>query len=252
MSGPAPDGDEAVALTPLEALLAVQDADAATDQLRHRRAHLAERATLAELEARLARCAAEAAALDVTRQAHEARVEQLASEVDELVSRSRRIDDRLRAGEAASFRDQEAMATEMDSLGSRRGELDDEQLAAMEVIEELDGELGRLGSERSALGAEIASVRVALGAAEREIDTEIATIAIGRADLAAGVPTGLMDEYERLRSRLDGVGVARLVNGSCDGCHLALAASELDQLRHAAADEIVHCAQCGRIVVARP
>jgi len=245
-----PSGAAPVAPTALEALLALQDADSAVDRLRHRRARLAARTVLAELEARLAGKAAEAAAIDEARRAHEARLAELASEVEELVSRTARLDDHLRAGEAASFRDEEALAAEMGSLGNRRGELDDEQLVVMEAIEELEGELSRLASERSAIGSEIASVRLAIGAAETEIDTEIATIAIGRADAAARVPDGLLDEYERLRDRLDGVGVARLVNGSCDGCHLAVSASELDHLRHAGPDEIVRCAQCGRILVA--
>ncbi len=249
MSTDVPGDGETVRRVPLETLLAVQDDDSAVDQLRHRRSRLAERATLTELEARLAAINAAAAALDGARRAHEARLAQLASEVDELVGRTTRIDDRLRAGEAASFRDQETMATEMGSLGRRRGELDDEQLVVMEAIEELDGELGRLASERGALAGTIASVRAALGTAEAAIDTEIATIAIHRAEFAAGVPTDLLGEYERLRARLDGVGVARLVNGTCDGCHLAVSAAELDHIRHAAVDEVVHCVQCGRFLV---
>jgi hypothetical protein len=228
--------------------LALQDEDSAADRLRHRRTRLVERTMLVELEARLGQNAADAAALDVTRRAHEARLVHLASQVDELVGRTTRIDDRLRAGEAASFRDQEAMATEMGSLGRRRGELDDEQLVVMEALEELEGQLGGLAREREALGAEVSAARAALAAAEMAIDTEIATVAIRRADCAAGIPPDLLDEYERLRARLDGVGVARLVNGSCSGCHLAIPAAELDHIRHAPAEEVLHCPQCGRIL----
>jgi predicted nucleic acid-binding Zn-ribbon protein len=138
----------------------------------------------------------------------------------------------------------------MGTLGRRRGELDDEQLVVMEAIEELEAELGPLAAERAALMSEITAVRAALGTAEAEIDTELATIAIRRADATAAVPTALLDEYERLRARLDGVGAARLVNGTCDGCHLAASAAELDHIRHAPADEVVHCSQCGRILFA--
>jgi hypothetical protein len=243
-------GSESAGATALEALLGVQTVDTATDQLRHRRARLPEIATLAGLEERLAGNAAAAAELDGARGALEARLAELAEEVSGLVGRSTRIDDRLRAGEVASFRDQEAMATEMGSLGRRREELDDEQLVVMEAIEELEGELNGLAAERAVVAREVASLRVALGSKEAAIDTEIATIAIRRADLAAEVPTELLDEYERLRLRLDGVGAARLVNGSCNGCHLAVSAAELDQIRHSPAGEVVHCAQCGRILVA--
>ena len=135
---------------------------------------------------------------------------------------------------------------ETGALGRRRaGELDDEQLVVMEAIEELEVELNRLAGERAVLAGEIASVCAALGSAEAAVDTELATIAIRRADLVAEVPTELLDEYERLRVRLDGVGVARLVNASCSGCHLALSATELDHSRHVPVGEVVHCAECG-------
>ena len=114
----------------------------------------------------------------------------------------------------------------------------------------LEGKVAVVVGGGGVLAGEIASVRAALGSAEAAVDTELATIAIRRADLAAEVPTELLDEYERLRVRLDGVGVARLVNASCSGCHLALSATELDHSRHAPAGEVVHCAQCGRILVA--
>ena len=66
---------------------------------------------------------------------------------------------------------------------------------------------------------------------------------------AAGIPDELLSEYDRLRKKLGGVGAARLANGSCTGCHLALPATELDRIRHQAPDAVAHCDQCGRILV---
>jgi hypothetical protein len=249
VSGDTAPGSEGRAPAPLVTLGRLQDADAAIAQLRHRRSRLAERTMLAGLEAKFAENNAAAAALDAARREAEARLAELASEVDELVVRTARIDGHLRAGEVTSFRDQEAMAAEIGSLDRRRSELDDKQLVVMEAIEELERRLGVLVGERGALTGEISFVRATLGTSEAAVDTEIATIAILRAELAAAVPSDLLDEYERLRARLDGVAVSRLVNGSCSGCHLAVAAAELDHLRHAPRDEVVHCAQCGRILV---
>jgi len=55
--------------------------------------------------------------------------------------------------------------------------------------------------------------------------------------------------YERLRSKLGGVGVARLDGRQCTGCHLDLSPGELDLVRHAADDELVECPQCSRLLV---
>jgi predicted nucleic acid-binding Zn-ribbon protein len=45
------------------------------------------------------------------------------------------------------------------------------------------------------------------------------------------------------------VAVARLVNGHCSGCNLALSSGELDRIRHEPPDETFECEQCGRILV---
>jgi predicted nucleic acid-binding Zn-ribbon protein len=63
------------------------------------------------------------------------------------------------------------------------------------------------------------------------------------------LPADLAATYERLRSQLGGIGAAKLVGSSCGGCHLALPATELDRIRHAAPDALVYCDQCGRILV---
>ena len=52
---------------------------------------------------------------------------------------------------------------------------------------------------------------------------------------AGAVPEQLLAAYERLGQRLEGVAVARLTGGRCDGCHLSLPAVELDRIRHEAA-----------------
>jgi hypothetical protein len=65
----------------------------------------------------------------------------------------------------------------------------------------------------------------------------------------ASVPASLVSTYERLRTRLGGVGVARVVGNHCDGCHLTLSAVELDHLRHLPPGEVATCEQCSRILV---
>ena len=235
--------------TSLETLLALQDEDSGADVLAHRRANLPERARLAERERALARLAARQAELEAERRVHEARLGELAGEVSDVVGRSSRIDERLSGGEVASFRDQEAMATEMGALDKRRRDLDDEQLIVMEAIEPLEAELGRIADERRGIESEADAVRVELAAAESMIDAELAEIAERRRAIAEQVPAPLLVEYERLRRRLDGVAVARLVGSTCSGCHLTLSAAQFDHFRHRRPDEVITCEQCGRILV---
>lgn len=230
-------------------LLTLQDEDSAIDALEHRKTTLPARVELADYERALARIDARERDAITARQGHEARLSDLANEVAEIVARASRIDERLRGGEAASFRDQEAMAIEMGNLDHLRRDLDDEQILVMEAIEPLETELSSLADSRSSEGAAVARIRDQLSVAESEIDAEIASHRLRRDEVAATIPDVLRADYERLRARLGGVGAARVIGGMCSGCHLTISASELDHLRHAGDDEIVHCEQCGRILV---
>jgi predicted nucleic acid-binding Zn-ribbon protein len=52
-----------------------------------------------------------------------------------------------------------------------------------------------------------------------------------------------------LRGRLGGIGAARLVGSRCDGCQLTLAAAEVERVKRADPGTVVHCEECGRILV---
>jgi predicted nucleic acid-binding Zn-ribbon protein len=85
--------------------------------------------------------------------------------------------------------------------------------------------------------------------AEVSIDAELATQTAQRADDASRLPEPLLSEYESLRARLGGVGAARLTGDLCGGCHLSLPAVEVDRIRHLPPDTLVHCDECGRLLV---
>jgi predicted nucleic acid-binding Zn-ribbon protein len=97
--------------------------------------------------------------------------------------------------------------------------------------------------------AQAAELRRAVASAQAVIDAELAEVLARREEAARGVPAALLGRYETLRGRLDGVGAARLVNGRCAGCHLALPATEVDRIRHLPPDAMARCDHCGAILV---
>jgi hypothetical protein len=88
-----------------------------------------------------------------------------------------------------------------------------------------------------------------VAAEEASIDDELGRVATSRAALVVGVPPALVTQYERIRARAGGVGVARLDGHRCTGCHLELPNREVDELRRAPADQVVLHEECGRILV---
>ena len=163
--------------------------------------------------------------------------------------RSVAIDKRMYSGEVTASRELQAMSAELEQLKTRASTLEDSVIELLEELEPLDGRAGELrGSlERIATDQELLTGRLA--EAETGIDAEIAAAGGRRTEAASAVPDELLDTYERLRSRLGGVGIARLHGNRCDGCHLTLSAVELDQVRHLKEGELYTCEQCSRILV---
>jgi len=233
----------------LEVLLEVQQHDTHIDQLEHRRRALAERAELAGVEAEIS--ALEKVLADVEASLTAAHAEQGRHEGDLAATEARiaEVDKRLYGGTVSASRDLQAMSAEVDSLKRRRSLLEDDVLAAMDAVEPLQRERDELERRRAELDARAGSLRAAIAEAEVAIEAELAAERDHRAAVAAPLPAELVATYERLRSRLAGVGAARLEHGTCTGCHLSLPSGELERIRHEPPDAVVLCDQCGRILV---
>jgi hypothetical protein len=237
-------------VNPLEAILVIQEHDTHLDQLRHRRTTLPERAAVVELDKTLATVDSQRAVVAEQLAAIDSRQEELERETAATVTRIGEIDTRMRSGSVAP-RDLVSMQTEIDHLKERQASFEDQTLETMEEREPVDAELARLESERAAIEQEGASARAALAEAEAGIVADIASEETARTDAAAVASPDLLAEYERLRKRLGGIGAAPLVGANCGGCHLSLPATEVDRIKHLPLDAIVHCDQCGRILVRR-
>ena len=233
----------------LHALLAVQELDTQADQLRHRRAHLAERLRLDEVAADLAAVEVGGAAATAERDELQRRQAEFEGELAELERRLTELDRRMRSGTVSNPRDLQAMAAQIESMKRRRSDLEDAELEVLEALDPVESRVAELQDQWAALDREGDELRAAVSAADAAIDAELGSVVATREETAAPVPVDLMATYERLRQRLGGVGAAPLVGSSCGGCHLTLSAAELDRLRRLPPDAVVTCEQCGRILV---
>lgn len=233
-----------------ERLLTVQDIDTRLDQLRHRRQGLDQRQGLVDARQALADSEADLVTAfarheDLLRE--QKRFEDEAAGVEEKANRAQAT---LYGGTVTAAKELEALQADVESLRRRQRQLEDEVLDLMEQLEPVDAAVtdARAGVGRAAAAVEASEA--ALFAAEAEIDQEVASITEARAAAAEPVDPALLAEYERLRSGFGGVAVARLVGDSCHGCvlNLTFSAGELDRIRHAPPDAVVHCDECGRIL----
>lgn len=241
-AGPADDG-------PFAVLLAVQDLDTSIAQREHRKAAMPERRELEGLHARAVSIRRRLAELDGQLAELGTRLSHLEEQTAAVVARRKALEDRLYGARGAAGRDLRAIESEVAQLVGRLRQLEDEELVVLEDQEPIDTEHERCSTELAELAASVGELSTRVAEADRAIDAELATLAAGRATEAARLPEALSRRYEDLRSRLGGIGAARLVDGRCSGCHLSLPAVELDRIKHLALDAVVTCDQCGRILV---
>ncbi len=236
-------------MSELDQLLDVQGHDTRADQIRHQRAALPERAELVAAEAARDRVVAESGPADARREELARAQRRLEDDVASTRARIATADTALYSGSSSNPRELQALQDEIASLTRRVSLLEDEELAVMEQLEPVEADLNAKTKERARLDAEIERLRAAVTAAEAELDVALDAEAEQRRTAASSVPEGLLSEYERIRVRSAGIGVARLVAGQCGGCHLRLPAMELDRIKKQPPDAVVHCDECGRLLV---
>lgn len=228
-------------------LLELAAVDAELSRLGHRRRTLPEHAALADAEAAVRAAKdklveAETVAGDLDRD-----IRRLERDVDGVRTRTQR-DHQLLAGAGVGAKQAVDLQRELETLARRQGVLEDEQLEVME--------------QREAVGVDVEHSRDALAAAEKEVtviaerrDSALADIDAGEAGrrrardgVVATVPADLLTTYDRRREQR-GVGAAALVARRCQSCRLELDRTAISELRAAPADDIVHCEECGVILV---
>ena len=231
----------------LKSLLEVQSEDSEIQRLTQRQAALPEAARLAEVNSQLEELDAD---LDIARkQLEEITREQnrLEGEIELLGQKIGREEGRLFSGAVSNPKELSALQEEVASLKRRSGALEDELLEVMvhrdsanETILSLEGErstAARSAEELTALVAEVVS----------EIETALAKNSARREEVATSIPEEVMTLYERLRDTKQGIGAAELVGDTCQGCHTALPAREVERLR--AERGLQRCDNCRRILV---
>jgi hypothetical protein len=236
-------------MSDLDSLLSVQEHDTAADQLRHRRATLPERAQVDEGTAAIARL--EAAIAEAEERVHAVRREQKRreDEVATLEARWQELDRTLYSGTVTSPKELQSLQEEQNVIKRRERHLEDEALDLMEQAEPLDADLAARTSEKEAAEELVRTALAALAEAEAGIEAELAVVIAERDVEAKAIPDGLLAEYDQIRARMGGIGAAKLQGVTCSGCNLALPAVVVDRIRKTGADDVVHCEECGRILV---
>ncbi|MET9427025.1 MULTISPECIES: C4-type zinc ribbon domain-containing protein [unclassified Streptomyces] len=230
-------------------LLDVQALDTRLSQLAHKRESLPEHAEIESLTKDLTQLrdllvAAQTEESDCARE--QTKAEQ---DVDQVRQRAVRDQQRLDSGAITSPKDLENLQKEIVSLAKRQADLEDVVLEVMERRESAQERVAELTERVASVQAKVDDATARRDAALQELEGEATSVAKEREVVAASVPADLMKLYQKIREQQGGVGAARLYQRRCEGCHIELNITEVNEVRAAAPDTVLRCENCRRILV---
>jgi predicted nucleic acid-binding Zn-ribbon protein len=163
------------------------------------------------------------------------------SDVEQVVKRIEKDETRLNTGQGTP-KELEQTQHELISLNARRAELEEIELEVMVRVDGIKERIKELSSLEAEFTIKIETAANARDSALAVISNDLKIIADEKAGLFLTLDKVLTDLYEKF-------GAAKLQNGQCTGCHLAINAGDLSKLNALPAEEVARCEECRRILV---
>ena len=170
------------------------------------------------------------------------------ADVDQVRSRVAKDQSRLDAGQG-SPKELEAFQHELVSLARRQSELEDIELEIMERMESAQLHEKELRTEHDGLSAEVSALESKRDGSLAAISGEEIVTREMRGILASQIDDALLAQYSKLSESIGAPGAAALHQRRCQGCRLEINAVDIEKFRAAAADEVLRCEECRRILV---
>ena len=232
-----------------QALLELQGFDTKLLQLAHKRAGLPEISAAQDLVVELGSIRMRLVAAQTEASDLKLNLLKTESDVEQVVSRSRRDQERLDSGAVSAPKELESLQHEIGTLAKRQAELEDIELEIMQAYENAQQAVTDLLASEIETTEKLTSVAQSRDDLFTDIDFEINSLTGQRMEIANQLPADLISLYDKIRADQGGVGAALIHRGSCQGCHITIDAQEIDQIRKMSADAIARCDQCRRILV---
>jgi len=165
-------------------------------------------------------------------------------EIDDLTVRVKTSEDKLYGGAIKNPKELANLQHEVDELKDRRAQKEDGALEIMDRVELATASVATMSDELRRLEAEWQSQQKELSARLEQLKSARSDLTNKRELMLAEIEPQAIEVYLELRKQ-KGTAVARVEQGTCRGCQIALPSMELQQAR---SGNLVRCSSCGRIL----
>ena len=229
----------------LNKLLALQSTDLEIDKLAKQNKILPERQKKADLLAELERQESKKKQFEQKLKVSQLEQDKAEGEVKMLETKISKETERLYSGKVTNPKELSSIQQEIQALSTKKEDLETKLLAVMEEVSDEEKMKAHFDSKIVTLSKEIAILENSIKNKSERINKELSTLKIQRNNQAATVDKDLIKEYENIRSRHQGIGIVKLVDGVCQACFVELPAVEIDKMRPSKKN---YCPFCGRLI----
>lgn len=228
----------------LQSLLQLQEIDIRLTDVRARLAKFPQR--LAQVDARVAAAKSD---LDASKSAQVATVKDRKKyelDVDQWKDKVRKYRDQtaqVKTNEAYRALQHEVQMAE-DEIAKAEDRLLEQMVAGEEYDRRIKSSEKTLKEVEDATRVERAKIETEKSAAEKEL----AASSAARLRAVADIPENLLDHYERIVRKHNGIALAEVRDEKCSACGMIVRPHVFQEMRRASAEELFHCETCTRIL----
>jgi predicted nucleic acid-binding Zn-ribbon protein len=171
---------------------------------------------------------------------------ELEREVEDLQAKTAVSEERLYGGTVKIPKELASLQEQVANLKGRMKGLDDKTLDIMSEVETVHQQVSSKRQKLAKVEEEWQEEQASLSQEQAELNSALATLEQKRKDLASKLDTASLELYQALRRIRQGKAVAKVEQGVCQGCRIALPMSELQRAK--IGQELVQCSSCERIL----
>lgn len=228
----------------LQKLLDLQNVDVRLNEVRARLAAFPKK--LADADARAASAKAE---LDQSKAA------QLASfkdrkkyelDVEQFKERVRKYRDQT--SQVKTNEAYKALQHEVQMAEAEIAKAEDRLLEQMVAGEEYDHRIKNAESSLKEVEAVVRVQRSTIDADKAAAEKSLAELTAERAGIVGAIPENLLDHYERIAKKHNGIALAEVRDEKCGACGMRIRPHVFQEMRRLGSEEMFHCETCTRII----
>lgn len=165
-------------------------------------------------------------------------------EIDDLTEKIKATEQKLYGGKITNSKELSNLQRETEDFKKRRTQFEDKSLDLMDQIELSSKTIGDASAELVKMETQWRAQQKRLTVDLEQLKADQTVLENRRQEQETLIDTEALSAYQELRKRR-GTAVARVEQGICQGCRIALPVSDLQQARGGG---MVRCSSCGRIL----